>query len=116
MTLSRALQQGNYTNCSALLHFAHQIFAMQVAIVLALTNSNEDNAMPLINVKLIQNVFTPEQKAEMASKLTDAMVSIEGEALRRVTWVVIEEVQESHWSIGGEALQSDDVRRMQAAG
>lgn len=32
--------------------------------------------MPLVNVKLIEGVFTPIQKQEMIRKLTDAMVSI----------------------------------------
>ena len=47
--------------------------------------------MPLLNVKIIEGVFTPEQKQEMIRKLTDTMVSIEGENLRPVTWVFIEE-------------------------
>ncbi len=42
--------------------------------------------MPLIQVKLIEGVFTEAQKREMVEKLTDAMVSIEGENLRPVTW------------------------------
>jgi 4-oxalocrotonate tautomerase len=48
--------------------------------------------MPLINVKLIEDVFTPDQKREIVERLTDAMVSIEGENMRSVTWVVVEEV------------------------
>jgi 4-oxalocrotonate tautomerase len=38
--------------------------------------------MPLINVKLIEDVFTPDQKREIVERLTDAMVSIEGENMR----------------------------------
>jgi len=38
--------------------------------------------MPLINVRLIENVFTPEQKQQMARDLTDAMVAIEGDSRR----------------------------------
>jgi 4-oxalocrotonate tautomerase len=49
--------------------------------------------MPFINVKLIENVFTPDQKREIVERLTDAMVSIEGENMRSVTWVVVEEVR-----------------------
>jgi 4-oxalocrotonate tautomerase len=49
--------------------------------------------MPLVEVKLIEGVFTEEQKNRMVEKLTDAMVSIEGENLRGVTWVTIEEVR-----------------------
>ena len=35
--------------------------------------------MPLVNVKLIEGVFTPEQKQEMIHRITDAMVAVEGE-------------------------------------
>ena len=38
--------------------------------------------MPIINVQLIEDVFTPDQKREIIERLTDAMVSIEGENLR----------------------------------
>jgi 4-oxalocrotonate tautomerase len=48
--------------------------------------------MPLINVKVIDGVFTPEQKTQIAERLTDAMVSVEGENMRSVTWCVIDEV------------------------
>jgi 4-oxalocrotonate tautomerase len=70
--------------------------------------------MPLINVKLIEGVFNEAQKKQMAAKLTDAMVAIEGEAMRHVTWVVIDEVKGGHWVIGGKPLAAADVRAMQA--
>ena len=38
--------------------------------------------MPLVNIEVIENVFTPAQKKEMIEKVTDVMISIEGEALR----------------------------------
>jgi 4-oxalocrotonate tautomerase len=72
--------------------------------------------MPLIHVDIIENVFTPAQKLEIVEKLTDAMVEIEGPALRSVTWVKINEVKESNWAIGGQPLRAEDVLRMQAAG
>jgi 4-oxalocrotonate tautomerase len=70
--------------------------------------------MPLIQVKLIENVFTPAQKKEIIAKLTDAMVAIEGENLRPVTWVTIEEVRSGDWGIGGQALTTDDVHALAA--
>jgi 4-oxalocrotonate tautomerase len=70
--------------------------------------------MPLIQVKLIEEVFTPAQKKEIITKLTDAMVAIQGESLRPVTWVVIEEVQSGEWGIGGQAMTTDAVRGMAA--
>ena len=72
--------------------------------------------MPLVNVHVIENVFTPEQKKQIITKLTDAMVSIEGEAFRPVTWVKIEEVKEGSWGIGGHALSLADVERMKQTG
>ncbi len=66
--------------------------------------------MPLVNVKLIEGVFTTEQKQEMIRKLTDTMVSIEGESMRSVTWVVIEEVKSGDWGIGGKPLTTSDVK------
>lgn len=71
--------------------------------------------MPLVNVQIIENVFTPEQKKEIIRKVTDAMISIEGEALREVTWVKIDEVKEGNWGIGGHCLTAADVHRMQMA-
>ena len=70
--------------------------------------------MPLIQVRLIEDVFTPNQKREMISKLTDAMVSIEGENMRQVTWVVIEEVKSGEWGIGGQALTTQAVQALAA--
>lgn len=68
--------------------------------------------MPFIQVKLINEVFSAEEKREMITKLTDAMVSIEGEHLRPVTWVVIEEVKGGQWGIGGQPLTAADVKAM----
>lgn len=72
--------------------------------------------MPLVQVKLIEGVFSDAQKREMIRKLTDAMVSIEGENMRAVTWVVVEEVGSGNWGIGGKALTTDDVKAMSAGG
>ncbi|MCW2908554.1 MAG: 4-oxalocrotonate tautomerase [Actinomycetia bacterium] len=71
--------------------------------------------MPLINVKLIEDVFTPEQKRRIVEELTDAMVAIEGENMRQVTWVVVEEVRSGDWGIGGKPLTTQDVRALAAA-
>ena len=68
--------------------------------------------MPYINVKIVEDVFTPEQKREMVERLTETMVSIEGENMRPVTWVVIDEVASGDWGIGGKALTTEDIRAL----
>lgn len=70
--------------------------------------------MPLIQVKVIEGVFTETQKRDMVHKLTDAMVSIEGENMRPVTWVIVEEVKSGDWGIGGKALTTADVKALAA--
>ena len=68
--------------------------------------------MPFVNVKVIEGVFTPQQKRDIVARLTDTMVAIEGEALRSVTWVVVEEVASGDWGIGGKALTTADVKAL----
>ena len=70
--------------------------------------------MPLLTVKVIEGVFTPTQKKDMVRKLTDTMVAIEGENLRPVTWVVVEEVKSGDWGIAGNPLSTADVKALAA--
>ena len=72
--------------------------------------------MPLVQVKVIEGVFSEAQKQQMIRKLTDAMVSIEGEKMREVTWVVVEEVKSGSWGIGGQPLTTGDVKAMAGGG
>lgn len=68
--------------------------------------------MPLVTIDVIKNVFTPEQKEALIEQVTEAMVSIEGEAMRPVTWVRIQEFEGGDWAIGGKRLAAADVLAM----
>lgn len=70
--------------------------------------------MPFINVKVIEGVFDASQKQRIVETLTDAMVAIEGENMRPVTWCVVEEVSSGAWAIGGKPLSTADVKRLAA--
>ncbi len=72
--------------------------------------------MPLLSVKVIEGVFTAAQKREMIRKLTETMVSIEGENLRPYTLVVLEEVKSGDWSVGGTSFTNSEVKALAAAG
>ncbi len=69
--------------------------------------------MPLIAIHGIEGVFSPEQKAGAIRKVTDAMISIEGEAMRRVTWVRFEEAKSGDWGFGGLTRTAQDIKRLQ---
>jgi 4-oxalocrotonate tautomerase len=70
--------------------------------------------MPLVDIQLIKGVFTTDQKASMLKKVTEAMVSVEGEVLRSVTWVRVQEIESGEWAIGGNPLNAADVTAMMA--
>jgi 4-oxalocrotonate tautomerase len=70
--------------------------------------------MPLINVKVIEGVFDASQKQEIVKRLTEAMVDVEGENMRPVTWCVLEEVGSGNWGIAGNPLTTEDVRALAA--
>jgi len=75
---------------------------------------HKENEMPLVDIHVIKDVFTSAQKREMIAKVTDAMVAIEGESMRGVTWVKINEVASGEWGIGGQALTTGDIQALAA--
>ena len=70
--------------------------------------------MPLVTIDVIKDVFTPSQKRDLIEKeVTDAMVSVEGEALRGVTWVRIPGSRAGETgTIGGKTLTAADVHAL----
>ena len=77
--------------------------------------------MPLIQVKLIENILTPEQKSQIIRKLTEAIVSIKGDNMCPVTSVVIEEVCNEGGSTCDSVqhksgpLDQEEIEKMQEA-
>jgi len=71
--------------------------------------------MPFIDIKVIEGVFTPEEQREMVERVSEAVVSVEGEALRPFTATVITETPSGSWAIGGQPLTAEDVKAKRAA-
>lgn len=69
--------------------------------------------MPLVTIDVIKNVFTPQQKKDLIEKVTSAMIEVEGESMRPVTWVRINEFEGGDWAIGGKRLAAADVHALQ---
>jgi 4-oxalocrotonate tautomerase len=70
--------------------------------------------MPLVNVKLVEGVFSSEQKQQIVRDLTEAMVAIEGENMRQVTWVLVEELKSGDWGMAGNPVTTADVKALAA--
>jgi 4-oxalocrotonate tautomerase len=50
------------------------------------------------------------QKKEIIAKVTEAMIQIEGENMRLLTWVRINEFESGNWAMGGKALLTSDAQ------
>jgi 4-oxalocrotonate tautomerase len=71
--------------------------------------------MPFIDIKVIEGVFTPEEQRELVERVSEAVIAVEGEALRPVTHTVVTETPSGSWAIGGQAMRADDVKAKRAA-
>lgn len=68
--------------------------------------------MPLVQIKGVGGYLTLEEKQALISRVTDAVLSVEGEGLRDVTWVTIEDVDSGAWGVGGNPVTPDMLREM----
>lgn len=71
--------------------------------------------MPLVQIKGIAGYLSLEQKQQLIQKVTDAVVSVEGEGLRSVTWVIVEDVSSGAWGVGGQPVTTEMLQQMSAA-
>lgn len=70
--------------------------------------------MPLVTIDVIKEVFSSTQKKDLIAKVTQAMIDVEGENMRPVTWVRINEFESGDWAIGGKPLRTADVQALAA--
>lgn len=68
--------------------------------------------MPFIDVKVMEEVLTTEQKQTIAKGITDVFADVVGAAARPVTWVVIQDVSSGQWTMGGDVITADGVKQM----
>ena len=72
--------------------------------------------MPLAQLKGLSGYLSLEQKQELIRKVTDAIASVEGEGLRPVTWVIVEDVPSGQWGVGGSPVTTEGLKKMAAQG
>jgi 4-oxalocrotonate tautomerase len=71
--------------------------------------------MPFVEVNLMEGAIPSAERQELIRRVTDAVVSIYGEGIRPVTWVVIKDVKSGEWGIGGNLVTVADVHEMMKA-
>ena len=72
--------------------------------------------MPCMDIQILEGVFTPEEKAQMIEKLTDAFGEIAGQTLAGNLSVRIHEVKSGSWGYAGKALTTEVGLSMRARG
>ena len=72
--------------------------------------------MPIINVKVIEDFFTQEQKNALIPALTDAFCRATFEAARPYIYVVIEEVKQGQWGLASHPLPMPCTIRNESSG
>lgn len=70
--------------------------------------------MPLVEVKVFKDELNQDQSKELISKITDAVAEVTSDKLRGVTWVIVDEINDGQWGVGGQALGLDDVKKIMA--
>ena len=70
--------------------------------------------MPFIDIKVIEGVFTPEEKREMVERVSEAVIAVEGEALRPLTHTAVTETPSGEWAVGGSAKTANDVKALRS--
>jgi len=67
--------------------------------------------MPFANLKVPADTLTPESKKKLIDAVTDAYAAVYGERARANTLVLIDEVPDGGWGLGGDILTAEVLGR-----
>ena len=67
--------------------------------------------MPFANLKVPADTLTPESKQKLIDAVTNAYADVYGERARANTLVLVEEVIEGGWGLGGNVLTAELLGR-----
>ena len=66
--------------------------------------------MPLIDIQVMEGVFTDAEKAKMIETVTQGFGAVAGESMAKATSVRIHEIKSGQWGYGGRPLTLEDAR------
>ncbi|MGY0488695.1 tautomerase family protein [Streptomyces sp. WG-D5] len=67
--------------------------------------------MPYANLKVPADTLSAESRKKLQDAVTDAFVAVYGERARANTLVILEEVADGGWSLGGTILNAELLGR-----
>jgi 4-oxalocrotonate tautomerase len=74
--------------------------------------------VPLVNIRVPEGSLSEEKKNRMIELVTDAVIEAEGygDAVRPITWVIIDEVKDGNWGAAGRAVTLKDLGKLVSGG
>lgn len=72
--------------------------------------------MPLVQIKGIAGYLDIKQKQELIQRVTEAVIAVEGEGARPVTWVIVEDVPSGTWGVGGQPVTTEGFKELVSLG
>lgn len=77
----------------------------------SLCTTREEPDMPFANLKVPADTLTPESKKQLIDAVTDAFANVYGERARGTTLVLVDEVPDGGWGLGGNILTAEMLGR-----
>jgi 4-oxalocrotonate tautomerase len=71
--------------------------------------------MPLVTIKVFNDELSQAQSQDLIEKITSCITEVTSEKLRDVTWVMIEEIKDGQWGVGGNSLTLADVKKLMSS-
>jgi 4-oxalocrotonate tautomerase len=68
--------------------------------------------MPYVNCRVMEGVLSDDQKADIAEQFTETIVSVVGEPVRGLTWVVIDDIATGELTVGGRPITTEGVKEI----
>lgn len=72
--------------------------------------------MPLIDIQVMEGVFSEDEKARLIDRVTAGFGEVAGQTLADATSVRVHEIRSGSWGYAGVALTTEDARAMRARG
>ena len=70
--------------------------------------------MPIIEIKVLENELSEDDKKKLIADVTDVLVTFFGENLRNHIWVIVQELKYGNLGIGGQIIRSEDIKALRA--
>lgn len=71
--------------------------------------------MPIVHCNFIKDVFSEDEKKQAITNITDALVDVKGEGIRKLVTVVVHEVESGDVGKAGDTITREKVESMVGA-